>query len=298
MNRSWRILRTIIVLGTVGVIVWLSAIRFRSDSEEQVLGVTLRPGAAGILEDIERTAETKLQIRTVSSENPALSTIIHSNISKFGTPTIEVSPGSTLTEEQVLDELMHIDQWIRGFPRGVEFRYGTLTSQATISRLRTVIDLFFFDTIDHFVFFPRMRQMGIDPYATSRPLIHEEIALGRMPTEIVELARTNEVESHAIWTFKVALEADDPNALTTIERTTRLNAEGFRIGKALARIVRSRNPQEPEDVASTRIAALNCLLGKVGNFSFSGWTDIKKGRIVERGLGIWVDSPTSDGCAE
>jgi hypothetical protein len=299
LNRSRWTLRLIGVPGVVIVLVWSSKILFPSHPQEQVLGVALRPETAVILEEIERTARTKLQIRAVNSANLASSTMIHSDISAYGLPVIEVPPGSKLTEEQILHELMHINQWIHGFPKEVEFRYGTLMSQATIARLRWVINPFFFDAIDHFVFFPRMRRMGVDPYATSRPLIREAVGLGRPPTEIIELAKANEVESQAIWIFKVALEADDPAVVTAIEKTPGLNNEALRIGKALARIVTSRNPQTPEDVASTRIAALNCLLGKVGSFSFSGWTDIKKGRIVVRKLGIWVDSPTAhDDCAD
>ena len=299
INLSWWTGRVIGVVGTVIVIVWSIRILFRPDPQIEVLGVALRPEAAEILEDIERIAMAKLETRPVSLPNPALSTMVRSYISDYGVPTIEVPVGSKLTEEQVLHELLHINQWAHGFPRDVGFSYGSLRSQAAITRLKPVIGPFFFDTIDHFVFFPRMRRMGVDPYATARLLLREEIVLDRLPTEIVELAKANEIESHAIWTFKVALEADDPNIVTASEESRGLNNEGLRIGKALAQIVTARNPQTPDEVASTRIAALNCLLGKQGRFSFSGWTEKKKGHIVERKLGIWVDSPTADdGCAD
>ena len=59
-------------------------------------------------------------------------------------------------------------------------------------------------------------------------------------------------------------------------------------------------PSHPqEQVLGVALRPETAVIRKVGSFSFSGWTDIKKGRIVVRKLGIWVDSPTAhDDCAD
>jgi hypothetical protein len=231
--------------------------------------------------------------------SPAGTSAWHGFISDLGVPTIEAPDGSTITEERIVHELFHIDQRVRGFPVGVVFQYHSLSPKTVaevVDKLRPMLESFFLDTIEHFIFFRQMTAMRMDAYATSRAAIREQVASDSLPAAVTEAVRAGiGVEGHALWGFRVALEADDPKIVAAWDKSAIVNSEGLRAGKALAQIVTSRQPETPQETAEAIAAALNCLLGSIGSFTPFGWHETQKGSIVEKRVIVLVHGPSADG---
>src|SRR5262245_8893284 len=280
----------------------ISILLLVSAPQKTILGVTLRPEGERLVSQVEQAFGMPIDIQRRNS-NPTASTA-RGFVSDLGVPTLEIPLDFPISEESILHEVLHLDQRVRGFPHGVPSLYSerfssdAMAFQTLYDRLSPILGLYFTDVIEHSIFYPRLIQLNIDAFSTSPFLAQKGDSAQKnrlpnaLPRDIADAVAEHPNESLALWYFKVAMEAGDGNLVAATEQSTTQNPESLRIGKGLVRIVRSRNPQTPQEAADTVVAGLNCLLGGAAAFSFSGWEDeTAEGKVIVKRIRVRVDFP-------
>ena len=215
---------------------------------KDILGVSLRPAAETLLNRIEHEFRAPLDIQRRSSST--VGEIWRGYVSDKGVPTLEIPPEARITEAQIVHELLHLDQRLRGFPNGVTFvsdkdspvipKFGPVNE-----RLTRILGFLLYDTIEHVIFSNRLAEMGIDPHGISRAAIERVVSARGLPSEVVKAAQAGSLTvSLALWHFKVAIEAGDPQLVAASDKANTISPTGLRKGKMLAKLVESpsQNP--------------------------------------------------------
>ena len=86
-----------------------------------------------------------------------------------------------VTEAQIVHELLHLDQRLRGFPNGVTFLSDRESPVIPVfgpvnERLAPILGFLLYDTVEHVVFSDRLTEMGIDPHGISRIAIQTVVS--------------------------------------------------------------------------------------------------------------------------
>jgi hypothetical protein len=244
-------------------------------------GIQLRPSAGELLDKIEQVLEQPLRVEErATGVTNALSRGI---ISDEGVPTIVIGSDVTLTETIIVHELFHIDQRIRQFPNGIDLRILGPLGTDFEAQLGSLFGAYLLNPIEHAIFFPRMVEMGIDPYEQEAASIRQVIAAGGFPSEMRDVL-SYQTEALSLWYMTAALGVGDSAVISENDRLFEENGffESMRRGREAVNILRSKNPVTPQESAETIVASLNCLLGSLGTFSFDGWSSRQKGKIAER----------------
>ena len=244
-------------------------------------GIELRPLSGELLDKIEQVFEQPLRIE--KHDTGVAGAVARGIISDDGVPTIVIGSGETLTETMIVHELFHIDQRIRQFPNGIDLRIVGPLSTDFETQLGQLFGAYLLNPIEHAIFFPRMVEMGIDPYEQEAASIRQVVAAGGFPPEAYD-SSSYQTEALSLWYMTAALGVGDSTVVSENDRL--FEKEGFfesmRRGREAVNMFRSRNPQTPQEAAETIVASLNCLLGSLGTFSFDAWSDKRKGKIAER----------------
>jgi hypothetical protein len=256
---------------------------FSSDTfaRYSIEGIELRPSAGELLDKIEEVFEHPLRVERMGTGVTGI--FSRGIISDDGVPTIVIGSGGTLTETIIAHELFHIDQRIRQFPNGIALRIVGPLDADFETQLGRLFGAYLLDPVEHAIFFPRMVEMGMNPYEQEAASIRQVVAAGGFPPETHDIL-LYQTEALALWYLAAALGVGDPAVISANEVLYEKDGffESMRRGQAAVNIFRSRNPQTPQAAAETIVASLNCLLGNLGTFSFDGWNNTQKGKIAER----------------
>ena len=244
-------------------------------------GIELRPSSGELLDKIEQVLEQPLRVE--KHDTGVAGALARGIISDDGVPTIVIGSGGILTETIIVHELFHIDQRIRQFPNGIDLRIVGSLSTDFDTQLGPLFGSYLLNPIEHAIFFPRMIDMGIDPYEQEAASIRQVIAAGGFPPEAHD-SLSYHTEALALWYMTAALGVGDSTVISENDRLFERKGffESMRRGREAVGIFRSRNPQTPQEAAETIVASLNCLLGSLGAFSFDGWSSKPKGKLAER----------------
>jgi hypothetical protein len=254
-------------------------------------GIELRASSGELLDKIEQVFEQPLRIE--KRDTGVIGALARGIISEDGVPTIVLGSDGTLTETIIVHELFHIDQRIRQFPNGIDLRIlGSLGTDFE-TQLGRLFGSYLLNPIEHAIFFPRMVEMGIDPYEQEAASIRQVVAAGGFPPEAHDLL-SYQTEALALWYMTAALGVGDSTVISENDRLFERDGffESMRRGREAVKIFRSRNPQTPQEAAETIVASLNCLLGSLGAFTFDGWSSKQKGKIAERTAAVTLRSST------
>lgn len=250
-----------------GWLLVLSLLVWQPPLQKQILGITLRPQASRIVDQIELKFGRPIEIHRRNSDPNNVTA--RGFVSDVGVPTIEMPENfPNISEDSIVHEILHINQRVRGFAQGVPRFHSTdmraphaIAFAAIHDKLRPILGLYFTDVIEHSVFFPQMIDMGLDPYSTSRAMVQMVVSAQRenpraLPADITFNGVGSTDESLALWYFRVAMTAGDPSLVEATEKSVTQTVESLRLGRGLVKIVKSHNPRTPQEAAETTIAAL------------------------------------------
>jgi len=254
-------------------------------------GIELRPSSGELLDKIEQVFEQPLRVE--KHDTGVTNALSRGIISDEGVPTIVIGSEVTLTENLIVHELFHIDQRIRQFPNGIDLRIVGPLGADFEAQLGRLFGAYLLNPIEHAIFFPRMVEMGINPYEQEAASIRQVVAAGGFPPDVHDLL-SYQTEALSLWYMTAALGVADSTVIFENDRLFEKDGrfESMRRGREALNIFRSRNPQTPQEAAETIVASLNCLLGSLGTFSFDGWSSKQKGKIAERAAVITLRAST------
>lgn len=229
----------------------------------------LRPNAVKLLEEVQATFGKSVCVEEVENYKPNE----HGKacVSKDGTPVIKINPATDDIERTIVHELFHLKFRADGF---ADINYYFPDLQISKDVLLS-IDNTFLQTVEHWMFFPAIRKMGIDPAA------HHKAAL--RAGEYKTIDRTD-IRSLAYRYYDAKLLVDNANLvgqLTSWYKAKGLS-EAIVKGEELVGLVTNSNPKTPEDEILTYVKVLNAVPEINAGFQLDSWNQVMLGSFKWR----------------
>ncbi len=224
----------------------------------------LRPSALKLLAEVEAAFGKSVCIEQVAHYRP--NEHGKARIAKDGTPVIELNPMTDDIERTIVHELFHLKFRADGFA-DVNYYFPDLEINKDVL---LSIDNTFLQTVEHWMFFPAIRKMGIDPAD------HHKAAL--RAGEYKTIDRTD-VRTLAYRYYDAKLLVNDANLVGQLTAWYKANGltDATEKGEELARLVTSSNPRTPEDEISTYIKVLNAVPEISTRFQLDSWKEVMLG---------------------
>jgi len=237
----------------------------------------LRKNAAILLTEVETLFGKKVVYRENTKYDAGNSTV-----ESDGTPVIEVNPSihsrNKLRQEAiVVHEFFHLKMKATGYPY-LSFVNTELHQQnaAFFQEMNSMV----FSAIEHIIFYPQMRKMGLNPSAEIEEYFRT-------------LDRNNETTGppndyqRAVLFMRAKVEVSDRKLLGEIEKwySARKWNKPLAKGNELAQIVLSVHPNKPDDEVEVFVKCMNALIGEIAKVSHTGWEKRQYGNMIFR-LGI------------
>jgi len=211
-----------------------------------------------------------------------------SEIDKDGTPVIRINPSKGRTESTIVHELFHLKLRSEGWPNiGYLFTAGDNTD-SNIQFLKW-IDANLYDAILHWLFYPQMSTMEVNPNAEEKAQFEQSLRADKYEG----LNPATERESLALYYLKAHLEVNDRQLLVQITDWYKRKEwfQPLRIGEVLIQLVKEANPRTPEDSISVFLKCINFLLQGTARFALDKWMNLTCGSITQRVAVIRVLPP-------
>jgi hypothetical protein len=217
-------------------------------------GVKLRPEAAEVLEAVERVSGKSVSVSLRDDLAEAVQG--YSFTAQDGTPTIVLARGKGQNEENIVHELFHLKMLNDGYPL-FDFDMSDAERSAN-GKLYLLMRTLIYDPITHSLFYPKMRQMGLDPDSNTREQLQKNRLRSEQPS----------VEWLATYFMKVSLETSDPKLRDEVEHW--YEEKGWTValqrGRALLQVIESLS-EDPESVALIVVKCLNVLFHGQSKFT-------------------------------
>ncbi len=220
----------------------------------------LRPSALTLLAGVEAAFGKTVCIEEAGHYAP--NEHGKSCITKDGTPVIKLNPRSDDTERTIVHELFHLKFRAAGFA-DVDYYFPDLTINKDVL---LSIDNTFLQTVEHWMFLPAIRKMGIDPTA------HHKAALRAGEYRTVD--RTD-LRTLAYRYYDTKLLVDDANLVSELSAWYKANGltDAIAKGEELVGLVTDSNPGTPTDEISTYLKILNAVPGISTRFELDSWKE-------------------------
>ncbi|SRR6266404_3083238 len=267
--------------------------RSNPQSGRSVLGVPLSPPTVGLLNQVESIYGQAVQFES----NPQLSDFtLAQAIQKIdGTPVVQINPkmGLGLHEAQIAHELMHLLCWAEGVSLPHFIIDGDVNDD-----VRAAVDLLgdkgLYDQVLHAYFYPRIRNLGLDPSVPEKERIRGFLESGIWPVRAGWL-RTPDL---ALYYFRAVVVLKDDALARDIATAFALHAQHDAVvmGKEMVDAVTKKPFPKPADVTPTFVRAANVAMR--GHFRLSLWCvrPVRRGKIQQQIAAIAIEpvlSPVS-----
>ena len=166
----------------------------------------------------------------------------------------------------MVDELYHLKFRADGFP-DINYHFPDLEVNKAVL---LSIDETFRETVEHWLFFPSIRKMGIDPASARKAAIRA----GEYKT--IDLT---DVRNLAYRYYETKLLIDDATLVSQLAAWYKANGltDALEKGEELSRLVTDSNPRTPEGEVSTYIKILNAVPESTARFQLESWKDVTLG---------------------
>jgi hypothetical protein len=251
----------------------------------EIAGVTLRPAAAQILDAVEQLYGKSIHV--VFRDDLREGIQGYSDTSPEGDPVLGVVPVKGQNEENIVHELFHLKMQAEGYPL-FDFEMPDTERVARgefYLRMRELV----YDPITHSIFYPKMRQMGLDPDADTRHVLRNN----RSRAEQAGTPQPSQ-EWLATYLMKVSLETGDSKTRAEVEQWYQEKGWTWALerGKALLHIA-ERVTDNPESVASIVVSCFNELLAGRAELSIARVDRRKYGAAIKRYVIVRVQPRSS-----
>lgn len=186
-----------------------------------------------------------------------------------GTPVVKLRSTNRVTEEIIVHELYHLKFYAEGYPV-IRLEYPTAwKEEREQARVRFIVAQIY-DTIEHRIFYPRMRAMGLAPDDTLKSSIEFDLEGDRRGEDVPGLTRR---EALAIEYFQAALLLGDERLLARLTNHYRSRGwdRALDTGRAMAELVRRSQPSTPNEAVTTLMRCLALMERATNGYEISGW---------------------------
>ena len=241
------------------------------ESQTEPFGVFLRPETTNLQHEVEA-----LYGRSVRTERPStLEVNAEAIVTDDGTPVIRIRESVAPTEVRVAHELLHLQMVSEGFAYSIEPRFHwagvTLENLALFNRTAEVVH----NGILHWMFYPKLRAMGVNPSEEFRTELSQTFFIG------AALDDTMTEQDLALNFFKASLEIDDPQI--TERLAAHYVANGWQgpldTGRSMAELVVNGRPDSPQREVDLFLACMDRLFKDTAEFSVLARKDQRRGAV-------------------
>ena len=213
-----------------------------------------------------------------------------SSVDPDGTPVIRLNAATGCTLSTFVHELFHPKLRSEGFPVLVfELPQGNATESNQL--FLQWVSFHLRDPIEHWMFFPQMRKMNIDPDQELRSEFQEALRTGTFSG----LKPATEREALALYYVKAALQLTDPAILSRVRAW--YVQKGWKLpmerGEQLRRWVTEEAPRTPKDEISVFVRCINFLLDGTAKFELVSWDSLKLGTFSQVTVTIRIVPPAA-----
>ncbi len=237
-------------------------------------GLSLSPGTQTLLDQVEAVFKHPL-VKIVGQDTALLGS---SYVTDEGAPAVELSPKS-INEATFTHELMHLALRAEGYPNVVHKLPGGGEPAGALARDLSRNLLLIRDPIEHWIFAPRMKKLGIDPNQDGIERMHAFLKEGDFRGISADLR----LYMRTVYFFQaVLILVDDPDLLQLIRYRYQRNGwqRESELGQKMADVVLTKKPSTPEEEVACYVACSNLILRKV-QLSVSKWTERRLGTFTE-----------------
>lgn len=235
-----------------------------------LLGGQLRNEAAPLLDEVEKLYGKPVLLNRIYG----WPSFIPSSSSEFyGTPAIGINsdnkPEFADITPEITRELFRLKLRAEGYP-AVKFTYKSdFLSDREREALETDINRLLLSAIEQELFYPAMREMGIDPPLLAGSMPADEPGLVDHPERVRILAANY---------FLACLELSDRQRYRDVfEQYERKDCfEAAKLGRQLAEIYHRQEPRTPKELISVYTKLLNHLYRGEARFSIKHWEKAKR----------------------
>lgn len=233
--------------------------------------VMLGSPAAALLEEVERLYGK--QVREEETDKFPSNKFGAAKIDQEGTPVITINPSRGRTERNIVHELFHLKLEAEGFPGYYVRVQPSLESRQLLSGLISVLN----ETIQHWIFYPEIRKMGLDPAADLKSDFERDIKMNKFPN----MDNPDGINLSLLY-WKATLELNDPKLLNRIEEWYKRKSWSVPLakGKKLEQIVNSAAPRRADEAVNVLLRCLNAFFEGEFRFELEGWDKEMRGGFV------------------
>jgi len=251
-----------------------------------MFGIDLSSGAKQLIAEVEEAFGKPVLEREVTTWEP--SHYGESSVAEDGTPTVTINSATGKTEATVVHELFHLKLRVEGFPiLAYQFPPGQNT-QAN-REFMSWVGAHLRDPIQHSIFYPLMRDIGVDPDAELKTELDQALARN----EFLNLNSATKDTALALYYLKAALQLNDDEMLRGIVRWYKKKGwrDSLTLGKKLSQIVLNAEPQTPDEEIRVFVRCMNLLLRGLAKFEVVEWRNQVMGTFSQRAVLIRVLPP-------
>jgi hypothetical protein len=151
----------------------------RGGDNDQLCGVTLRPSAQRLRESIEASFHTAITCKQTMLLKNSTGDLGRAEILN-GVPTITIDVLNGRNETVVVHELFHLKLDANGYQLELRVAFPANMPSRPLSTKRQIAEILS-SYLQHRLFYPRMIEMGLDPYAHEEQEIEKDIRENRIP---------------------------------------------------------------------------------------------------------------------
>lgn len=266
----------------VGHLHVMAQVRLGSEIEQErqakqgiLFGVRLSPAGVRLLREVEQAYGKG--IRQLSSPGAAAHEAGAAGVEGDGTPVISLNDSVGKREEVVVHELFHLKLFAEGYYEVQFVPAGGVNKEALDKLSGSVLYPAVVSQVDHAVFFPRMRSMGLNPVFDQRTFWEKNF---RSPPGDSDPSGAK--MAWALYYFRAVTQLGDPELLGRVVafygRTGR--GEALALGRQMEAMYRKAAPLEPGSVLRLNVEICNLLFGGVVQFSVASAGPERRGGFL------------------
>jgi hypothetical protein len=251
------------------------------NQKRAIFGIQVQSSIVKLLEQVEKLYGKKIREER-SNVLPGQSGAGHvtfggAYVAGEGTPVIQINDAVRPTEAIIVHEAIHLKKYAEGYPDiWFDARQGGFTAEH--QNFLGFVLAHIYDSIQHYMFFPEMRKMGLDPESEVRQSLESLLNNGDFNYSVIPSGISPQ-EVRAITFFKVMMNISNDTLLrrTRAWYKSKHWDDSLEVGDKLAEIVTNTRPSTRDHLIDVFVNCLQTLRGDHWKFKFREWKQQLRG---------------------